>query len=80
MVLHGLNVSKSVHGGKSRESKTGKSSLNRYEGPKLNLIKSLRADLYQNKVDGPKLNLCKTWGAKIYLTLILFAGHELKWY
>jgi hypothetical protein len=56
-------MSKSVHGGKKR-TKTDQPSLNCYQGLKLNLIKSLRACLDQNRVEGLKLNYCKTCRTK----------------
>jgi hypothetical protein len=59
MVLHGLNLSKYIHGAK-KESKTGQVSLNRYQRPKMALINNLRADLDQNKVERPNLDSCKT--------------------
>ena len=80
MVLRGLNLSKSDHGGKRRKSKTGKPSLNHFQGPKLKLIKSLRACLDQNKVEGPKLDFCKTRGTKnalnpyYYYAMIIVGG------
>jgi hypothetical protein len=43
------------------ESKTDQPSLNRYQGPKVHLMKSLREDLGQNRVWGPNLDFCKTW-------------------
>ena len=78
MVLRGLNLSKSVHGGKRRESKTGKPSLNHFQGPKLKLIKSLRACLDQNKVEGPKLDFCKTRGTKNALNPYYYAMIRLE--
>jgi hypothetical protein len=43
-----------------KKSKKGQPSLNRYQGPKVDLIKSLRADIEQNRVNGSNLDFCKT--------------------
>jgi hypothetical protein len=45
---------------KSQKRINHQPSLNRSQELKLDLIKSLRADLDQNRVEGPKIDLCKT--------------------
>jgi hypothetical protein len=54
-----------------KESKSGQPTLKRYQGLKLDLIKSLRAYLDQNRIDGSKLDFCKTRGTKNALNLFL---------
>jgi hypothetical protein len=54
-------------------------ALNRYQGLKLDLIKSLRACLDQNKVEEPKLDFCKTWGTKNALNSFLKDHNALKY-
>jgi hypothetical protein len=59
VIPHRLKLANFVHDGK-KELKPSQPSLNRCRGSKLDLIKSLRVYLDQNRVEGPKLDFHKT--------------------